>query len=194
MPCRITSLYDPSTSLVPGAALRKDVHLHGRCLASLNASEQFSRLRLCPQEAHFIPGPLPRAVLFEQAHDRAQIERWLERLGLSKDWYELDLDARAESISGGEARRLTLLRLLNQPGEFNFFDEPTAGLDAASAERTWDLLFEAFKGRGLICVTHDQSALSRFDRVIALSEGRIISQGQTNIAQISELAGAPQTL
>lgn len=174
--------------------LRKDVHLHGRCLASLDASEQFSRLRLCPQDAHFIPGPLPRAVLFEQAHDRAQIERWLERLGLSKDWYELDLDARAESISGGEARRLTLLRLLNQPGEFNFFDEPTAGLDAASAERTWDLLFEAFKGRGLICVTHDQSALSRFDRVITLSEGRIISQGQTNIAQISELAGAPQTL
>lgn len=174
--------------------LRKNVQLHGRCLASLDASEQFSRLRLCPQDAHFIPGPLPRAVLFEQAHDRAQIERWLERLGLSKDWYELDLDARAESISGGEARRLTLLRLLNQPGEFNFFDEPTAGLDAASAERTWDLLFEAFKGRGLICVTHDQSALSRFDRVITLSEGRIISQGQTNIAQISELAGAPQTL
>lgn len=162
--------------------LRKDVHLQGRCLASLDASEQFSRLRLCPQDAHFIPGALPRAVLFAQTHDRAQIERWLERLGLSKDWYELDLDARAESISGGEARRLTLLRLLNQPGEFNFFDEPTAGLDAGSADRTWDLLFEAFQGRGLICVTHDQSALSRFDRVITLNEGRIISQVHAEMA------------
>ncbi|MEN5035461.1 ATP-binding cassette domain-containing protein [Pseudomonas sp. TWI929] len=174
--------------------LRKDVHLQGRCLASLDASEQFGRLRLCPQDAHFIPGPLPRAVLFEQPHDRAQIEQWLERLGLGKVWYELDLDARAESISGGEARRLTLLRLLNQPGEFNFFDEPTAGLDAGSAERTWDLLFEAFKGRGLVCVTHDQSALSRFDRVITMSGGRIISQVQTNIAQNPQLAGAPHTL
>ncbi|WP_232108440.1 MULTISPECIES: ATP-binding cassette domain-containing protein [Pseudomonas] len=65
--------------------LRKEVHLQGRCLASLDAREQFSRLRLCPQDTHFIPGSLPRAVLFEQAHDRAQIERWLERLGLSKD-------------------------------------------------------------------------------------------------------------
>ncbi len=133
-------------------------------------------------------------MVFEQAHDRAQIERWLERLGLGKDWYELDLDARAESISGGEARRLTLLRLLNQPGEFNFFDEPTAGLDAGSAERTWDLLFEAFNGRGLVCVTHDQSVLSRFDRVITMSEGRIIGQMQTNIAQNPPLAGAPYTL
>lgn len=167
--------------------LRKHVHLHGRSLAALDACEQFSRLRLCPQDAHFIPGPLPRAVLFEHTHDRAQIERWLERLDLSKDWYERVLDARAESISGGEARRLTLLRLLNQPGEFNFFDEPTAGLDAGSAECTWDLLFEAFQGRGLICVTHDQSALSRFDRVITMSEGKIISQVKMDIAQNTEL-------
>ncbi|HDS1745982.1 ATP-binding cassette domain-containing protein [Pseudomonas sp. M2] len=174
--------------------LREHVQLYGRCLAELDACAQFSRLRLCPQDAHFLPGPLPRAVLFEHDHDRAQIERWLERLGLDKDWYELDLDARAESISGGEARRLTLLRVLNQPGEFNFFDEPTAGLDAGSAERTWDLLFEAFQGRGLICVTHDQSALSRFDRVITLSEGRIVSQVQAKIAQNPELAGASHTL
>ncbi|WP_434119850.1 ATP-binding cassette domain-containing protein [Pseudomonas fortuita] len=156
--------------------LRKHVHLYGGSLAALEGCEQFSRLRLCPQDAHFIPGPLSRAVLFEHAHDRAQIEQWLERLGLSKDWYELDLDARAESISGGEARRLTLLRVLNQPGDFNFFDEPTSGLDAGSAEQTWDLLFETLHGKGLICVTHDQSALSRFDRVITISEGRIVSQ------------------
>ncbi|WEK31544.1 MAG: ATP-binding cassette domain-containing protein [Candidatus Pseudomonas phytovorans] len=162
--------------------LRKHVHLNGRCLAALDAGEQFSRLRLCPQDTHFIPGLLPRAVLFERTHEQAQVERWLERLGLNKDWYALDLDARAESISGGEARRLTLLRVLNQPGEFNFFDEPTAGLDAVSAERTWDLLFEAFQGKGLICVTHDQSALSRFDRVITLCEGRIISQVQVGIS------------
>lgn len=170
--------------------LRKHVYLHGRCLAALGACEQFRRLRLCPQDAYFIPGPLPRAVLFEHAHDRVQIERWLEHLGLSKDWYELDLDARAESISGGEARRLMLLRLLNRPGEFNFFDEPTAGLDAGSAARTWDLLFETFQGKGLICVTHDQSALSRFDRVITMSEGRIINQVKTKIAQDAGLPGA----
>ncbi|MFB1631386.1 ATP-binding cassette domain-containing protein [Pseudomonas sp. AP-1] len=158
--------------------LREHVYLQGRCLAQFDASEQFSRLRLCPQAPHFIPGALPRAVLFEHTHDRAQIELWLERLGLNKDWYERELDARADSISGGEARRLTLLRLLNQPGEFNFFDEPTSGLDAGSAERTWDLLFETFQGKGLICVTHDQNALPRFDRVITMSEGRIVSQAQ----------------
>jgi ATP-binding cassette subfamily B protein/ATP-binding cassette subfamily B protein RtxE/ATP-binding cassette subfamily C protein CydC len=153
--------------------LRNHVHLHGTCLTQLSACEQFNRLRLCPQDAHFIPGPLPRSVLFEHTHQRTEVEKWLERLGLGKAWYELELDARAESISGGEARRLTLLRILNQPGDFNFFDEPTSGLDIVSSAHTWDLLFERLQGRGLICVTHDQQALHRFDRVITMSNGRI---------------------
>lgn len=156
--------------------LRDHVRLYGKCVAHIEAQEQLDRLRLCPQDAHFIPGPLPRAVLFEHAHDRAQIKRWLTRLGLDSDWYELELDARAQSISGGEARRLTLLRVLNRPGDFNFFDEPTSGLDAGSAEQTWDLLFESLQGKGLICVTHDEAALHRFDRVITMKEGRIIEQ------------------
>ncbi|MBA1190068.1 ABC transporter ATP-binding protein [Pseudomonas entomophila] len=156
--------------------LREHVYLNGRSLASFEAHEHFCRMRLCAQDVHFIPGPLQRSVLLEQAHDRPQIERWLEGMGLDKTWYERELDARADSLSGGEARRLTLLRLLNRPGEFNLFDEPTSGLDTDTAARTWDVLFDTLQGRGLICVTHDLSALERFDRVIELQEGRIVSQ------------------
>lgn len=157
-------------------SLRDHVRLHGRCITHIEPREQFDRLRLCPQDAHFVPGPLPRAVLFEHAHERHEIERWLTRLGLDKDWYDLELDARANSISGGEARRLTLLRILNRAGDFNFFDEPTSGLDAHSATQTWDLLFESLRGRGLVCATHDRSALHRFDRVITMSNGRIVER------------------
>jgi len=156
--------------------LREQVYLNGRSLASLDAHEHFCRVRLCAQDAQFVPGPLQRSVLLEHAHDRSQIERWLERMGLDKAWYGRELDARADSLSGGEARRLTLLRILNRPGEFNLLDEPTSGLDADTATCTWDIVFEALQGRGLMCVTHDLSALGRFDRVVEMQEGRIVSQ------------------
>lgn len=156
--------------------LREQVYLNGRNLASLDAHEHFRRIRLCAQDAQFVPGPLQRSVLLGHAHDRRQIERWLERMGLDKAWYGRELDARADSLSGGEARRLTLLRILNRPGEFNLFDEPTSGLDADTAACTWDIVFEALQGRGLVCATHDLSALGRFDRVIEMHEGRIVSQ------------------
>ncbi len=153
--------------------LRQHLQLDGQAVEKLDAARQFKKLRLCPQGDRFIPGPLPRSVLFDHAHDRPRIERWLDQLGLDGEWYERELDGRGESVSGGESRRLSLLRLLNRPGDYNLFDEPTRGLDKVSASQTWDVLFEAFKGRGLICVTHDQEALSRFDRVIRVEDGRV---------------------
>ncbi|MNJ17860.1 Alpha-hemolysin translocation ATP-binding protein HlyB [compost metagenome] len=153
--------------------LRQHLHLDGQTVEKLDAPCQFRRLRLSPQGDRFIPGPLPRSVLFDHEHDRAQIEHWLAQLGLGGEWYERELDGRGECVSGGEARRLSLRRLLNRPGDYNLFDEPTRGLDRKSASQTWDVLFEAFKGRGLICVTHDQEALSRFDRVIRFEDGRV---------------------
>ncbi|WP_050577284.1 ATP-binding cassette domain-containing protein [Pseudomonas cremoricolorata] len=167
--------------------LRKHVFLGNTCLAQLDAAQQLTALRLCPQRAHFIPGRLPRSVLFDQPHEQSQVSGWLGALGLDAAWYDLAFDARATSISGGEARRLTLLRILNRPGDFNLFDEPTSGLDGDSATRTWDLLFDSLKGRGLICVTHDQQALHRFDRVIQLEAGRIIGQTGAGYSSSSKL-------
>ncbi|WP_049870419.1 ABC transporter ATP-binding protein [Pseudomonas cremoricolorata] len=167
--------------------LRKHVYLGDTCLEQLDGEQQLTALRLCTQRAHFIPGPLPRSVLFDQTHEQSQINDWLGALGLDASWYDLAFDARATSISGGEARRLTLLRILNRPGDFNLFDEPTSGLDGDSATRTWDLLFDTLNGRGLICVTHDQQALHRFDRVIQVEAGRIIAQTGAGYSSSSKL-------
>lgn len=166
-----TLLHALSGTLQP---LREYLYLTDKAVEQLDASSQFLHLRLCPQGSRLLAGPLPRAVLFDQSHDRARVEQWLGRLGLGTQWYEREIDSRGESISGGEAKRLSLLRALNRPGAFNMFDEPTSGLDAGLAEQTWDVLFEELDGRGLICVTHDQAALARFDRVIWVEGGRIV--------------------
>lgn len=169
---KTTLLHALGATLQP---LRKHLHLAGKTVEDMTIKEQLTRLRLCPQEPRFIPGLLPQSVLFDQAHDKHHIERLLEQLGLSACWYERELDGRGESISGGEAKRLSLLRILNRPGEFNLFDEPTSGLDTMTAQQTWDLLFETLEGRGLICVTHDRVTLARFDTVIWMEDGQIAS-------------------
>lgn len=160
--------------------LREHLFLKGQAVSRMAAREQLSCLRLCPQESRFVPGPLPQSVLLEQHHDKQHVEHLLERLGLNTCWYERKIDERGGNISGGEAKRLSLLRILNQPGDFNLFDEPTSGLDAQLSAQTWDLLFEALEGRGMICVTHDQAALGRFDRVIRMDGGQIASVQSTS--------------
>lgn len=159
--------------------LREHLQLDCEPIEQMEAGTQLARIRLCPQGPRFVPGTLPMAVLFDQPHEQEQIVGWLVRLGLGAEWYERELDGRGETISGGEARRLSLLRVLNRPGEFNLFDEPTSGLDAGLAGQTWDLLFEELAGRGLVCVTHDLGVLERFDRVIWVAEGRVVEGGRS---------------
>jgi ATP-binding cassette subfamily B protein/ATP-binding cassette subfamily B protein RtxE len=104
----------------------------------------------------------------KQAVRRLQLEEVVSRRNLSEN---------ASNISGGEAKRLSLLRLINRPGLFNLFDEPTASIEPKLASPVWDLLFDGFTGQGLICVTHDVSNLHRFDRVIVMQNGAIIDEG-----------------
>ncbi len=76
-------------------------------------------------------------------------------------------------LSGGEARRLTLARALHARPDVLLADEPTADLDAATAEAiTKGLLALAASGCSLIIATHDAALAARMDRVIRLEAAR----------------------
>ncbi|WP_236207678.1 ATP-binding cassette domain-containing protein [Pseudomonas tohonis] len=144
------------------------------------AERQFSLLRYCPQSPALLSGELMEAVLFGQPHDQTLLRDYLRRMGLMRLAAELcgfKVQNQGTNLSGGEMKRLSLLRVLMRPGAFNLFDEPTASLDTVSARQVWDLLFERFKGMALICVTHDMQALPRFDRVLVVDGGEIVASG-----------------
>lgn len=146
----------------------------------LAAERQFSLLRYCPQSPALLSGELMEAVLFGQPHDQTLLRDYLRRMGLMRLAAELDgfkVQNQGTNLSGGELKRLSLLRVLMRPGAFNLFDEPTASLDTVSARQVWGLLFERFKGTSLICATHDLQALPRFDRVLVVDGGEVVASG-----------------
>jgi cell division transport system ATP-binding protein len=78
-------------------------------------------------------------------------------------------------LSGGEQQRLAIARaVVNRPGLL-IGDEPTANLDAESAELILDV-FVGFNQVGVtvLIATHDQGLVGRYGRrVLRLEEGRI---------------------
>ncbi len=63
-------------------------------------------------------------------------------------------EARVETLSGGERRRVALCRLLLQPADMLLLDEPTNHLDAESV--AWlERFLKEFKGN-VIAITHDR--------------------------------------
>lgn len=96
-------------------------------------------------------------------------------LGISKL-----LDRRPDQMSGGEQQRVAIARALIHEPDLVLADEPTGSLDEASASSVLDLLAAAAAGRGcaLVLVTHNAAAAARCDRILKLTGGRLVDDGQ----------------
>ena len=156
--------------------LRSHLNIDSLPVSKLSAQSHLNVLRYCPQSPQFLEGTFKTSVLFGVAASPS-LNQAIHRLNLEEVVGHRHLTENASNISGGEAKRLSLLRLINRPGRFNLFDEPSASIEPKLATPVWDLLFDTFAGRGLICVTHDVSHLQRFDRVIVMQNGTIVDDG-----------------
>jgi lipoprotein-releasing system ATP-binding protein len=93
----------------------------------------------------------------------------------------MDLAARADhlpgELSGGEQQRVAVARaFMNQP-EIVLADEPFGNLDQEKSQQLGQLLFEMLgnEATSLVIVTHDLALASRADRILHLSEGRLVT-------------------
>lgn len=86
---------------------------------------------------------------------------------------------RVVQLSGGQRRRLDLaLATLHRP-EVLFLDEPTAGLDPESRERTWALVRALIaNGTTVVLTTHYlEEAESLADRIAIMHRGHVVREG-----------------
>jgi putative ABC transport system ATP-binding protein len=83
---------------------------------------------------------------------------------------------RPAELSGGQQQRVALARgLITHPAVL-FADEPTGNLDSATSGQMLDLLRRSVDefGQTIVMVTHDGRAAAHADRVLFLSDGRIV--------------------
>lgn len=91
---------------------------------------------------------------------------------------------RANQLSGGERRRLSIaLELVANPTIF-FLDEPTSGLDEVTAAQCIRLLKSLAKqNKTIVCTIHQPSAttFALFDHIFVLARGQCVYQGGPSV-------------
>jgi len=104
------------------------------------------------------------------ADARRAVDDALDRLGL------IPLAAQAfAALSGGQRQRALLAQGLARGADLLLLDEPTTGLDAASAARIRAIMrAEADRGIAVVAVSHDPAVLAEADRVVRLEDGRVV--------------------
>lgn len=121
-----------------------------------------------------------------RAERLARAKSLIARLGLATRG-----EHRPSELSGGQQQRVSIARALMNGAEVILADEPTGALDSQSGRDVLALLKELHAdGNTIILITHDAEVAAHAERVIQLSDGKVISDPGTP-AQYHEIPITP---
>ena len=145
---------------------------------------------LVPQEAEVFEASLRDNLAFgmtvpQEALDRAMYVSNLDVVVASLPaGLETPISERGFNLSGGQRQRLALARgflaadpMLGRPGSLLLLDEPTSALDPMTEARVFKRLRETMPDACVVASIHRMSALSQFDSIILMQDGRVLDQG-----------------
>jgi putative ABC transport system ATP-binding protein len=158
-----------------------DVELCGQDLTPLDEDERaevrnrnvgfvFQTFRLLPTLTA-VENVMVPAELRGSADPRTRAADLLDEVGLGDR-----LDHYPSQLSGGEQQRVAMARAFINKPRVLFADEPTGNLDAETAGRIEDLLFDLNETAGttLVLVTHDEELAAQTERILRLRGGQIV--------------------
>ncbi|HEL1159798.1 TPA: ATP-binding cassette domain-containing protein, partial [Streptococcus equi subsp. zooepidemicus] len=99
--------------------------------------------------------------------DKKIIADVLEKVGLSNDY----LNQKIYELSGGQAQRVAIARMLMKPRKIILADEPTGALDSEIGKEIINLLLsETAENKYVIIATHDPAVYNKVDVIIDLKD------------------------
>ncbi len=106
--------------------------------------------------------------------EKTGLDEWAGRLPQGLDTW---LGNHGAVISGGEAQRLLLARVILQARPFLLLDEPLASLDVAIKKDVLHILSDAMPSCGLLWITHEYLFMEKMDEILFIDKGEIIERG-----------------
>lgn len=155
------------------------VQINGRPIADYDVSTLRGRIGIAFQQSRLYALSVRENMTAYADADDARLKSCLEGVSL-----RLSLDAQVTKefdengavLSGGDAQRLCLTRLLHSEFGLLILDEPSSALDPIAEYRIAKLIFDR-SPTTTVMVAHRLSTVVDADRIYLLSDGRIIESG-----------------
>jgi ATP-binding cassette, subfamily C, bacterial CydC len=150
------------------------ITLSGRAVADWPEAELRGLLTLLPQRSTLMTGTVAEALRLANPVGDVQLWQVLEAVQLdqvirNKGGLSARIGPRGEGLSGGEARRLTLARTLLRNPDVLLLDEPTEGLDGATALAVLQGVRRLLPEVAILIAAHRQVETDFADRVLKLN-------------------------
>lgn len=152
----------------------------------------FQQYNLLPKQNILENVGLP--LMYARVGDRERKRRSLEVL--RKVGLEHKQKSYPTQLSGGQQQRASIARALVADPSLILADEPTGALDSKTGREVLDILHKLHdEGNTIVLITHDQTIASEAERIIKISDGAVVYDGDAkeykhdNIADIESSLG-----
>ena len=166
------------------------IEINGAPIESYNVRSIRSKIAYLSQDFKIYGFTVAENVLMrpvESEEDRVAVAGILEKVGLSEKVSKLkngidtyitrEFDEEGEYFSGGELQKLSLARLYAGNYDIIIMDESTSALDPMSEDEIINTIFDIFRDKTVIMISHRLATIKYVDMVYFLSNGEIKEHG-----------------
>jgi subfamily B ATP-binding cassette protein MsbA len=171
----IPRFYDPT---------RGRIEIDGIDIRTVTLRSLRSQIGIVPQEPILFGGTIAESIAYGQPSAGLEEIRAAARAANADEFiesfpqgYETPIGERGAKLSGGQRQRIAIARTLLRDPRVLILDEATSALDAESEALVQHALERLMEGRTTLVIAHRLSTIRRADRVLVLSEGRIVEDG-----------------
>ena len=171
----IPRFYDPSAGRI---------EIDGVDISSVTLHSLRSQIGIVPQEPILFSGSIRDNIAYgqpgaslEEVRAAAKAANADEFIRMLPKGYDTPVGERAMKLSGGQRQRVAIARTLLRDPRVLILDEATSALDAESESLVQTALEKLMQGRTTLVIAHRLSTIQRADRILVLSEGRLVEDG-----------------
>lgn len=171
-------LYDPTEGVIL---------LNGIDIRKYRYDDYLALFSVVFQDFKLLAQPLGANVAAAEDYDRERAEECLVKAGFGARLSELpkgldtclyrEFEDDGVEISGGEAQKIALARVLYQDAPFIVLDEPTAALDPEAEAEIYTRFNDIVEDKTAVYISHRLSSCRFCDEIAVFDQGRVVQQG-----------------
>ncbi len=165
-----------------------EVRVDGQNIAMLTQDSLRHSIALVPQDISLFHRTVFENIQYgrpgaskEEVYAAATEARCTEFIEAMPEGFDTIVGDRGVKLSGGQRQRIAIARAILKNAPILLLDEATSALDSASEDAIQQALDRLMRGRTVIAIAHRLSTLQNFDRIVVMSNGKVIDDGEPGV-------------
>ncbi len=165
-----------------------EIYIDGRPIQNILLTSLRKRIGFVAQDSLFYQGTIMENLEMGKSVSKSRVIELSRLLDIYDDvmklpeQWETQLNSGTSNLSGGQKKRLDVLRALLKESDVLIFDESTASIDLERRKKLFDILQKEKRDKIIVCITHNIEECEQFDYIFGVKNKKVYPVATDNLA------------